>query len=391
MDSTLRMGVVGLGRAAAAMLPSLVAHPGVAVVAAADPNEAARERFVRSHGGTAYADLATMLRDAAIDAVYIATPHQFHAEHALAAAAAGKHMIVEKPLALTLQDCQRIVDAARRAGVVTLVGHTAGFDPAVRCMRRLIASGEFGALRMITNVAYTDFLYRPRRPEELDTRLGGGIMFNQVPHQIEIARVLTQAPVRSLRCTTGVWDRQRPTEGAMSAFVEFEGGTVAALTYSGYDHFDSDELCFWVGVGGAPKIPAHGSARRALGGIDESVARAGRGFAGRGAGTAAGPSHQPHFGMLLVSCERADLRVSRDGVLVYDVDGAREITLPAGRASPNRDAVADDFHAAVVQGVPPLQDAAWGQQTVEIALALLRSSEQRRELQLSDAIPETDA
>jgi phthalate 4,5-cis-dihydrodiol dehydrogenase len=363
------------------MLPSLVAHPGIVVVAAADPNEAARERFVRSYGGTAYADLAAMLRDAAIDAVYIATPHQFHAEHALAAAAAGKHMIIEKPLALTVEDGQRIVDAARRAGVVTLVGHTAGFDPAVRHMRRLIASGELGALRMITSIAYTDFLYRPRRPEELDTRLGGGIMYNQVPHQIEIARVLTQAPVRSLRCATGVWDPRRPTEGAMSALVEFEGGTVAALTYSGYDHFDSDELCFWVGVGGSPKTPAHGSARRALGSIDEVVARTGRGFAGRGAG-AAGPAYQPHFGMLLVSCERGDLRVSKEGVLVYDVDGAREITLPAGRASPNRDVVANDFHAAVVQGVPPLQDAAWGLQTVEIALALLRSSEERRELNL---------
>ena len=383
MESTLRMGVVGLGRAATAMLPSLVSHPGIDVVAAADPNPAAREQFARAFGGSAHASLSAMLDDAALDAVYIATPHQFHAQHALAAAAAGKHMIIEKPLALNVDDCRRIVAAAQRAGVVTLVGHTAGFDPAVRRMRQLIASGEVGALRMITSLAYTDFLYRPRRPEELDTRLGGGIVFNQVPHQIEIARVLAQEPVRSVRAATGIWDRERPTEGAMSAFIEFAGGAVASLTYSGYDRFDSDEFCFWIGVGGSPKTAGgHGSARRALAGVDEARARTGRGFAGRSVGAETGPAYQPHFGMLLVSCEQADLRVSRDGVLVYDVAGVREIALPPGRAAPNRDFVADDFHAAVTQGVKPLQDAAWGLETVEIALALLRSAEQRQELYL---------
>lgn len=383
MTEALRLGVVGLGRAAAALLPSLRAHPGIRVVAAADPLRQAREQFVATCGGQAFTDAGALLEAAAVDAVYIATPHQFHLEHALAAAAAGKHMIIEKPLALGVGDCRRIVDAARAAGVVTLVGHTAGFDPAVRKMREIIASGKVGALRMITNLAYTDFLYRPRRPEELDTRLGGGILFNQVPHQIEIARVLAQEPVRSVRAVSGVWDRGRPTEGAMAAFIEFASGAAAQLTYSGYDHFDSDEFCFWVGVGGDEKRPAHGSSRRALAvtGLDEAAARARRGVAA-GRTNTGGPAFQPHFGTLLVSCEQADLRISRDGVLVYDEAGVREIPLPPGRAQPHRDFVADDFFDAVMHGRKPLQDAEWGLATMEIALALMHSAQQRKELRL---------
>jgi phthalate 4,5-cis-dihydrodiol dehydrogenase len=372
------------------MLPSLAAHRDIAIVAAADPSEAARAHFVALYGGVAYPDAQRLFDARDVDAVYIATPHQFHVGHALAAAEAGKHFIVEKPLALTIEDCRRIVDAAQRAGVVSLVGHTHGFDPGVRKMREIIASGQVGRLRMLSNIVYTDFLYRPRRPEELDTRAGGGIMFNQVPHQLEIARVLAQEPIRAVRATTGVWDSARPTEGAMSAFVEFDSGVTATLTYSGYDHLDTDEFCSWIGAGGRPKTPGHGNARRTLAAakdMSESQARLARGLGGsRHAGDTAPPTvHQPHFGLLLVSCEKADMRISPGGITVYDDAGVREVPLPAGRAAPNRDAVADDFVAAVVRKQAPLQDAAWGQQTMEAVFALMKSASERREIRLPDA------
>lgn len=391
----LRLGVIGLGRAAAVMLPSLAAHPEITLVAAADPDAGARQRFRERFGGTLHADVHALLAQPEIDAVYIATPHQFHVEHAVAAAAAGKHFIVEKPLALTAADCRQIVEATRRTGVVSLVGHTAGFDPGVRKMRELIAGGSLGALRMINTFSYTDFLYRPRRPEELDSSLGGGIMFNQVPHQIDMIRVLAQTPVRAVRAHTGIWDPARPTEGALMAFIEFTNGVCASLVYSGYDHFDSDELCGWIGPGGRRKTPAHGSARRALrraGSGDERAARMARGVAGihskpsdghespSTSPNADGPVHQPHFGMLLASCDRADLRIGADALIVYADEGMHEVALPSGRATPNRDAVVDDFLAAIRHGSPPLQDAAWGAATMDIVFALIRSAEERREI-----------
>ena len=76
-----------------------------------------------------------------------------------------------------------MIEAVDRTGVKLIIGHTHSYDPAVRTLREVIVSGELGKLGMINTWNYTNFLYRPRRPEELDTSLGGGILFNQVSHQ----------------------------------------------------------------------------------------------------------------------------------------------------------------------------------------------------------------
>jgi len=99
-DATpLRLGVAGLGRAFSVMLPTLTGHPAVRLVAAADTRAEARNRFAGEFSAKAYDTVAALCADPAVDAVYVATPHQFHREHALQAAQAGKHILCEKPLA----------------------------------------------------------------------------------------------------------------------------------------------------------------------------------------------------------------------------------------------------------------------------------------------------
>jgi phthalate 4,5-cis-dihydrodiol dehydrogenase len=331
--------------------------------------------------------METLCKHGAIDTVYIATPHEMHAAHALTAARFGKHMIIEKPMALSLADCRRICDAAASAGVVTLVGHTHGYDPIVRAIRSRIAGGEEGPVRMITSIVYGDFLYRPRRPEELDSSRGGGILYNQIPHQVEIARVLADSPLRSVRAVAGIWDGARPTEGACTALLEFENGAAASLIYSGYDHFDSDELNDWVGADGLVRSPHHGLARRALkeaGGVSEAQMRGQRGLAPIAGDLRA--ARQPHFGLLIVSCERADFRACADGFMVYDDGGAHAVALPPGRAVPDRDAVADDFFNAVKRGCAPPHDGRWGMETVAATLALVRSARERREIMAGEFV-----
>ena len=126
-----------------------------------------------------------------------------HAEHAISAARHGKHVLVEKPMALTLDDCTQMIDAAARAGVQLVVGHSHSFDAPIRRTREIIASGTFGAVRMIQALYYTDFLYRPRRPEELDTTRGGGVVWSQAAHQVDIVRLLGRRRRDGRACAHG--------------------------------------------------------------------------------------------------------------------------------------------------------------------------------------------
>src|SRR5262249_23479267 len=147
--------------------------PAVKLVAAADPRKEARERFAADFGAKTYDDVEALATDPDVQAIYVASPHEFHAPHVCVAAAHGKHVLVEKPMALTQEACQAMIDAVRMAGVHMVIGHSHSFDPPIARARALIESGAFGRLHMITAINFTDFLYRPRRPEELRTQGGG--------------------------------------------------------------------------------------------------------------------------------------------------------------------------------------------------------------------------
>ena len=247
MTEPLNLGVIGLGRAFTLMLPTFAADPRIRMVAASDPRLEARERFAQEFGAKVYDDAEALCADADVKAVYVASPHQFHLAHVKCAAKHGKHVLVEKPMALSVDDCREMIAAADEANIKLLVGHSHSFDLPYLRARAMIRSGAYGHVRMINALNFTDFLYRPRRPEELDTAQGGGVVFSQAAHQVDIVRLLAGAKATSVRAFTGNWDAARNTEGAYSAQIRFEGGSFASLTYSGYAHFDTDEFLGWRG------------------------------------------------------------------------------------------------------------------------------------------------
>jgi predicted dehydrogenase len=179
----------------------------------------------------------------------VSTPNQFHCEHVITAARGGKHVVVEKPMALSIEQCERMVEEVERHGVQLLCGHTQSFNPAIRAMRQVIKSGQLGPLRALNTWMYTDWMLRPRMPQELDLSLGGGVVYRQGPHQIDTLRLLGGGMVRSVRAQTGQWMPERPAPGYYSAFLEFEDGTPAEALHA---------------VQGAPAAP--GLARHAGGG-----------------------------------------------------------------------------------------------------------------------------
>jgi phthalate 4,5-cis-dihydrodiol dehydrogenase len=386
VSAPIGLGIAGLGTAGTMMVRAAARHPGIRIAAAADPLAAPREALARDLGARPYDDFDALLADPAVEAIYIATPHQFHAAQAIRAAARGKHVIVEKPLALTLAECDAVIAAVERAGTTLIVGHTHAFDPNIAAMQRMVAAGALGPLGMIATWNYTNFLYRPRRPEELDTSRGGGIVFNQLPHQIDIVRRIGGGRVRSVRAGLGALDPARPTEGNGVVFLQFETGAAASLVYSGYDFFDSDELHFWVSEAGTAKAPGHGAARRALHAHagSETALRAARGF--RAAAPEEAQPHLPHFGLVVVTCAKGELRASADGVLLYDEDGAHAVPVERGPGWAGHGDVLAALIAALRGGECAFSDARWGKANVEVMLAVLQSAREGREIALAHQV-----
>jgi phthalate 4,5-cis-dihydrodiol dehydrogenase len=392
----LRIGAAGLGRAFVLMLPTF-AHPRVRLAAVADPRPEARARFVADYGGAAYESFDALCRDPDIDAVYISSPHRYHAEQVVTAAQHGKHVLCEKPIALTLGECARMIDAAERAGVQLLVGHSHSYDAPFAQARRLIASGAVGAVRMITALNFTDFMYRPRRPEELVTAAGGGVVYSQAAHQVDVVRLLAGGKATSIRAHAGAWDRSRPSEGAYSALLAFAGGAFASLTYSGYAHYDSDELTEWIGELGHAKDPARYGAARAvlrkgLSPAEETALKMTRTYGGSaassnpnaGAADAAPVGHN-QFGMVIASCERADLRPLPSGLMIYDDTRAWLDPLPPPAVP--RAEVFDELCDAIAGIRAPIHTGRWAMATLEVCLAILESAKAGREIALSHQVP----
>jgi len=394
----LNVGVAGLGRAFTLMLPTLAADPRIRLVAATDPRGEATARFAAEFGARAHDSIEALCADPEVEVVYVATPHGLHAAHVAAAAAQGKHVLVEKPMAVTLAECRTMNDAVDRAGVRMIVGHSHSFDAPIARTRELIGSGAFGAVKMIHAQYYTDFLYRLRRPEELDTERGGGVVFSQAAHQVDIVRLLGGGMVTRVRALTGNWDPARRTEGAYAALLTFADGAFASLVYSGYGRFDGDALCGGISELGMRKDPGgYGAARARLAQCAspeaEAAAKAARNYGGAAEGATAGragtavDAHQ-HFGLVIVSCERADLRPLPEGVQIFGDDGVVMEPLPTTQVP--RKEVIDELYAAVVGGIAPLHDGRWAMATHEVCLALLQSAREQRDIPLHAQVAARD-
>lgn len=387
----LRLGIAGLGRAFTLMLPTFLGDARVRLVAACDPREEARQQFAKDFQAPVFADIASLAAHRDVDAIYIASPHQFHAAHTQIAASQGKHVLVEKPMALSLSECDSMNQCCAEAGVHLIVGHCHSFDTPYLLARELVQGGTLGRVRMVHALNYTDFLYRPRRPEELNTEEGGGVVFSQAAHQVDVVRLLVGGNVTRVRAVTGDWDPQRATEGAYSALLWFDNGAFASVTYSGYGHFDSDEWCNWRGEMGNLKDPAsYGSARRRLAGVtssqQEAELKASSTYGGanyRKAAESDEANAYQHFGPVVVSCERGDIRPLPDGLRVYR-DTVSEY-FPLCPPKVPRSEVMDELSAAVLEGKPPLHNGHWARATLEVCLALLESARTGADVALADA------
>ena len=390
MTDVLRFGIAGLGVASTQILAAFPGRDHLQVTAAADIRTNALAQFREEYGGETYESVDEMCKSSNIDAVYVCSPNHLHHDHVVSAARNGKHVIVEKPMALSIEESESMNQAARDNGVILLCGHSKSFDPPIRKMRELVVGGELGQLRMINTWNFNQFMYRPRMPHELNPALGGNVVFNQGPHQVDVVRLIGGGMVRSVRAMTGIWDPARHAEGAWAAYLEFEDGTPSTLVYNGYGHFNTAEFHYWIGEGGQAVSPDMNVAtrRRVNEVVDETTLKEAARYGGdspRSEEEGRRNPKQPFFGVTIVSCDHGDIRQTPDGLIIYGDDGNREIDLPLGDRG--RHAELEELYDAVVSGRPAYHDGAWGEATLEVALAIMQSAKERKEIYMSHQVP----
>lgn len=167
-----------------------------------------------------------------VDAVSIATPHHLHAPMALEAIAAGKHVLVEKPLATTEEDGLRLIRAAEDQGVVLMVGYNLRFRPEVQRLKEAIEREEYG--KPFSAQCWTEVSLRPKEGSWLTRKetLGGGVLFSHGCHYIDLLQWLLGQPVQAAGVGTRLGTEWLEGEGTHHSILKFAGGAIAHLTTS---------------------------------------------------------------------------------------------------------------------------------------------------------------
>jgi phthalate 4,5-cis-dihydrodiol dehydrogenase len=373
----LRVGIAGLGVASSQVLPAFAKGTPYALAGGADNRAEARAAFEAAHGKPSYASVAELCARDDVDAVWISTPNTVHAEHAICAARHGKHVICEKPMAVTLRECDRMIAAARKHGVHFLQGHSKIYQAPIKAIRDIVNSGRIGKVIQISALNSNDWLQRPRLAPELDTAKGGGLVYRQGPHMIDIVRFIGGGMVETVRGVTGRSDRHFDTEGHFNALLQFETGAAASLAFNGYGWFDVAELTWGIGESGTVQSKGRrfpGVRPRLTGpaDIDQKAAVADQRAPSR---RSQKDRRQPFFGLTVVACEHGMIRQSPDGLYLYTEDGREEIRCPKGHG---REFELRELHEAITQGRDVFPDGNWGKATLEVCLAIMASSQDGR-------------
>jgi len=227
------IGILGTGRVSRDHAYAVAHVPNVALVAAADPDEGRCRVFAGKHGCDGHTNHAELLARDDVDLVLAGVPHGMHGELVVEALEAGKHVLVEKPMAITLEECDAMVAAAERNGVRLMVGHTQRFFPANVAVKRLIDEGKIGDPVMVQQWWHKPFGLAGRPPWMLDRAQGGGMWLMNGAHMLDILLWFVPSPLVSVKgmVTSKIVEQQ--ADDSVLAFFEFENGVCATLAHSG--------------------------------------------------------------------------------------------------------------------------------------------------------------
>ncbi len=210
----VRIGIVGCGRATTVLhLPALQFVPGAKVVALADPDpEALHCASEQLAVEQCVPDYRALLENPTIEAIAICAPVQFHVEIALAALDAGKHLFIEKPLGLTLEECDRLINRAAGLPFQIMLGFNTRWHRLTRQARALFQQGTLGPLEVVRSNLLTN--YNKDLPEWRKRRIsGGGVLFEMAMHHFDLWKYVLDEEVEEISAysRTGIWEDESAT------------------------------------------------------------------------------------------------------------------------------------------------------------------------------------
>jgi len=245
--SVIRWGLIGCGDIAAKRVAAALGQGrGSALVAVARARAELAAGFAERHGAKRWhADWRDLVRDDEVDAVYVATPVWLHPEQAVAAAESGKHVLCEKPMALDVAGCERMLAAARGHGVRLGVAYYRHHYPVVARLRELLTSGQLGDVVLAQVQAFEPFDVPPDHPRAWFLRrgeAGGGPMADFGCHRIEVLLDLLGPLAEAHGLPDNVRFRERDVEDTCVAHLRFRSGSVAVLSVTHAAHERRDTL-----------------------------------------------------------------------------------------------------------------------------------------------------
>ncbi len=222
----LRVGLVGLGEVGQHHLKGYLASSRARLVAVADLSEELRSEAARASGARAYAGFAELLADPDVEAVDVSLPHDLHFAVTMAALESGRHVLVEKPMGMTVAECDRMIDAAERAGRVLAVSHNQVFYAPHAVAARLIRDGAVGRPSMVRLRLGIGGRYPGWRRDP--AKAGGGLLYDAGVHRFYMARELMGDPVG----VTAMADVRTPgaeSEGVGVIVLDFGDGRFGVI------------------------------------------------------------------------------------------------------------------------------------------------------------------
>ncbi len=231
----MNVGIIGAGFFGEKHAQAIAHVDGLRVVAASRHDANALDDFTMRYGGTGYVDHRGLLRDEAVDAVVIATPHATHEAIAVEAALAGKHVLLEKPMATSLEACDRILDAVEQAGVTLAVGHVTQFSGAYRLAKEMLDAGELGDVVAGLSTMRKRWHEPNRRWWHLDRSEGGGVLLTGGLHAVDRLTWLAGAKATSVAARLQTRFHDQAADDAGVLFIRYANGATGVVFSIGYD------------------------------------------------------------------------------------------------------------------------------------------------------------